>query len=254
MLHPWLLPVLFLTGLAAGFVDSIAGGGGLITLPVLLSFGLGPQQALGTNKLQGTFGSGSASWHFVRAKAVSFSECARGFLFSLLGGVAGALAVQHLDPSLLKRAIPILLIAVALYIFLKPGLGERDLQPRMPRLLFDVLFGLGLGFYDGFFGPGVGTFWAMAFMLALGFNMTRATASTKLMNFASNLASLLFFILGRNVLFLPGLTMGVGQLIGAKIGSHMVVTRGTKFIRPVFLTVVLALALKLLYGTFMGKG
>jgi uncharacterized membrane protein YfcA len=139
-------------------------------------------------------------------------------------------------------------------MFLKPGLGERDLNPRMPRLLFDVLFGLGLGFDDGFFGPGVGTFWAMAFMLALGFNMTRATASTKLMNFASNIASLLFFVLGRNVLFLPGLTMGVGQLIGAKIGSHMVVTRGTKFIRPVFLTVVLALALKLLYGTFLHKG
>jgi uncharacterized membrane protein YfcA len=254
MLHPWLLPVLFVTGLVAGFVDSIAGGGGLITLPVLLSFGLGPQQALGTNKLQGTFGSGSASWHFVRAGTVSFSECARGFLFSLLGGVAGALAVQHLDPSLLKRAIPILLIAVALYFFLKPSLGERDLHPRMPRFWFDLLFGLGLGFYDGFFGPGTGTFWAMAFMLALGFNMTRATASTKLMNFASNLASLLFFILGGNVLLLPGLTMGIGQLIGAKIGSHMVVTRGTKFIRPVFLTVVLALALKLLYATFLGKG
>ncbi len=250
MLHPWLLPVLFLTGLVAGFVDSIAGGGGLITLPVLLSFGLAPQQALGTNKLQGTFGSGSASWHFIRAKTVSFSECARGFLFSLLGAACGALAVQHLDPSLLKRAIPILLIVVAFYTLLRPNLGERDLHPRMPRFSFDLLFGLGLGFYDGFFGPGTGTFWAMAFMLGLGFNMTRATASTKLMNFASNIASLFFFLLGRNVFFLPGLTMGIGQLIGAKIGSHMVVTRGTKFIRPIFLTVVVVLALKLLYATF----
>jgi uncharacterized membrane protein YfcA len=250
MPRPWFLPVLFLTGFVAGFVDSIAGGGGLITLPVLLSFGLPPQQALGTNKLQGTFGSGSASWHFVRAKTVSFDECARGFLFSLLGAAAGALAVQHLDPFLLKRAIPILLIAVAFYTMLKPGLGECDLHPRMPRFSFDLVFGLTLGFYDGFFGPGAGTFWAMAFMLALGFNMTRATASTKLMNFASNIASLLFFFLGRNVFLVPGFTMGIGQLIGAQIGSHMVITRGTKFIRPVFLSVVLALALKLLYATF----
>src|SRR5215472_8341279 len=133
MLHHWFLPVLFCTGLAAGFVDSIAGGGGLITLPVLLSFGLDPQLALGTNKLQGTFGSGSASWHFVRAKTVSFSECTRGFLFSLVGAACGALAVQHLDPSMLRRAIPILLIAVAFYTLLKPGLGERDLHPWMPR-------------------------------------------------------------------------------------------------------------------------
>ncbi len=156
MLKPWHLPILFGTGLIAGFVDSIAGGGGLITLPVLLSLGLGPQQALGTNKLQASFGSGSAAWHYAKAKAVPLKDCARGFVLSFLGAALGALAVQQGAPSFLKRAIPILLIAVAVFTLLKPTLGSQDLHPRMRREWFDLIFGLGIGFYDGFFGPGTG--------------------------------------------------------------------------------------------------
>jgi uncharacterized membrane protein YfcA len=250
MFKLWHLPFLFLTGLAAGFVDSIAGGGGLITLPVLLSFGLNPQHALGTNKLQATFGSGSASWHYARAGTVPLRDCTRGFVLTLVGAALGALAVQQLDPSFLKRAIPVLLIGVAIYILLKPRLGAEDLHPRMARRVFDLTFGLLLGFYDGFFGPGVGTFWMMAFMLGLGFNMTRATGYAKVMNFASNVSSLAFFLLGGNVWFTAGLVMGVGQVIGAKIGAGMVIARGTKFIRPVFISVVLALTLKLLYDAY----
>jgi uncharacterized membrane protein YfcA len=116
----------------------------------------------------------------------------------------------------------------------------------MNRGWFDALFGLGLGFYDGFFGPGTGTFWTLAYMVGLGFNMTRATGYTKVMNFASNLSSLAFFLLGGKVLFIAGLVMGAGQLIGARIGARLVVARGTRFIRPVFLTVVSLLAIKLL--------
>ena len=246
----WQLPLLFATGLAAGFVDSIAGGGGLITLPVLLSLGLPPQEALGTNKLQGTFGSGSAAAHYAAAKTVSLRDCLRGFIFTLVGAALGAVVVQKIDPSFLRRAIPVLLILVAAYVLWKPKLGTEDLHPRMDRAAFDMLFGLALGFYDGFFGPGTGTFWAMAYMLGLGFNMTRATGYTKVMNFASNLSSLALFLLGRKVVFVMGLTMGIGQLLGARIGSRMVISRGTRFIRPIFLAVVLALTLKLLYDAF----
>src|SRR5512138_147076 len=117
-LSPWLYPLLFLTGLAAGFVDSIAGGGGLITIPVLLSVGMPPQLALGTNKLQATFGSGSAAWHYAHAGTVDWRDCSRGFLLSAIGAVAGTLTVQQLDPSFLKRAIPVLLGLVALYVLL----------------------------------------------------------------------------------------------------------------------------------------
>jgi uncharacterized protein len=250
MFKLWHLPLLFLVGLVAGFVDSIAGGGGLITLPVLLSFGLDPRHALATNKLQATFGSGSAAWHYARAGTVPVKDCTRGFLLSLTGAALGTLAVRQVDPSFLRRFIPVLLIAVALYTLLRPQLGEKDLHPRMSRGAFDLTFGLLIGFYDGLFGPGTGTFWTMAFMVGLGFNMTRATGYAKVMNFASNLSSLVFFLPGGNVGWGAGLVMGVGQVLGAKAGSHMVITRGTKFIRPIFISAVLALTLKLLYDTY----
>jgi uncharacterized membrane protein YfcA len=253
MFELWQLPLLFLTGLAAGFVDSIAGGGGLITLPVILSFGGDPQQALGTNKLQATFGSASATWHYGRAGAVNLRDCVRGCLITFLGAAIGTLGVQQVGPHVLKVAIPLLLLAVATYTLLRPQLGEQDLHPRMARAKFDFTFGLLLGFYDGFFGPGTGTFWTMAFVLAMGFNLTRATGYTKVMNFASNLCSLAFFAIGGKVDYAAGVVMGAGQLIGARFGSNMVMVRGTKFIRPVFITVVVALTLKLLYDAYLKR-
>jgi hypothetical protein len=169
----------------------------------------------------------------------------------MAGAALGTLAVQRLDPAFLKRVIPVLLLAVAIYTLLKPRLGSEDIHPRMNRLVFDAVFGLGIGFYDGFFGPGTGTFWTMAFMLGLGFNLTRATGYAKVVNFASNISSLAFFLASGSVLFVAGLTMGLGQLIGAQIGARMVMTRGTRFIRPIFITVVLALTAKLLYGAYV---
>ena len=228
------LPLLFGVGLAAGFVDSIAGGGGMITLPVLLSFGLPPQTALATNKLQAVFGSATAAVHYSRAGTVAPRECVAGFLYTFAGAALGTIVVRQMDPSFLRVAIPLLLICVALYMLVHPGTGSEDGPRRMSRGRFDVLFGLGLGFYDGFFGPGTGTFWTMAFMLALGFNMVRATGGAKIMNFSSNLASILFFSTGGHVLLAAGIVMGAGQVVGARIGAGMVVTRGRKFIRPVF--------------------
>ena len=254
MIELWQLPILFCAALAAGFVDSIAGGGGLISLPVLLSCGLDPRVALGTNKLQGTFGSASASWHYAAAGTMQLGDCVRGFCLTLAGSVAGAGAVQQLDPTLLRKIILVMLVAIATFVWFRPKLGERDLHPRMSRGVFDVTAGLALGFYDGFFGPGTGTFWAIAFVLGLGFNLTKATGYTKVMNFASNIGSLAFFIYAGQVIWLAGLTMGVGQLIGARFGARMVVSRGTGFIRPVFLTVVLAITAKLVYDAYFRKG
>ena len=140
-----------------------------------------------------------------------------------------------------------MLIVVAVCVLLKPELGSTDTKPRLPRHSFDLIFGLGLGFYDGFFGPGVGTFWTMAFVIALGFNLTKATGYTKIMNLASNLTSLVFFAANREIYFAAGLSMGAGQLIGARIGSRLVIKKGTKFIRPVFITIVLAVTARLLF-------
>ena len=252
MIELWHLPLLFLAGLAAGFVDTIAGGGGLITLPVLLSLGLDPAHALGTNKLQSTFGSSSASWHFARAGTVNLKECVRGFAITFVAAMLGAFTVRQLDPSFLNRFIPVLLVALAVYALLKPELGHKDHPPRMSRLKFDVAFGLLIGFYDGFFGPSTGTFWAMAYMLGLGFNLTRATAHTKVMNFTSNVASLAVFLLGGHCQFSAGLSMGLGQLIGARLGSKVVIRKGAKFIRPMFITIALAITARLLWQNFFG--
>jgi uncharacterized membrane protein YfcA len=247
----WELPVLFGTGLVAGFVDSIAGGGGLITLPVLLSLGGDPQLALGTNKLQASFGSGSAAWHYSQAGAVNLRETWRACVFTFIGAMVGAMGVRQIGPNTLKIVIPLLLIAVAVYSLRNPRLGQKDGPPRLARLPFDLLFGMLLGFYDGFFGPGAGTFWTMAFVLGLGFNLTRATAHTKAVNFSSNICSLLVFALAGQVNYVAGTVMGAGQLIGARFGSQMVMKRGTEFIRPVFITVVLGITGKLLYDTFV---
>src|SRR5580658_10074982 len=177
----WITPSLFGTGLVAGFVDSIAGGGGLITLPVLLGAGIPVQQSLATNKLQAAFGSAGASWNYTRLGIVALNQCKMGIACTVMGAAAGTLLVQHLDREFLRRALPILLVVIALCVLLKPQLGEKDIHPRLAWPWFYGLAGLLLGFYDGFFGPGVGAFWTMAFMLGLGFNLTKATGYTKVM-------------------------------------------------------------------------
>jgi len=246
----WLYPALFGTGLAAGFVDSIAGGGGLLTLPVLLSLGLPPQQALGTNKLQASFGSGSAMWHYGQAGLVDYRACKAGILFTCVGALMGTTLVQRLDPEFLKQFIPWLLVLLALYVLLRPKLGAENCRPRMSPKVFHFAFGLLIGFYDGFLGPGTGSFWAMAYMLGLGLDLTRATAHTKVMNFTSNLASLILFLVGNQVLFGAGLTMGLGQVLGARLGSRMAIKKGAPLIRPIFIAVVMAITFKLLYENF----
>jgi uncharacterized protein len=242
----WWYALLFLAALVAGFVDAIAGGGGLITVPVLLSAGLSPQAALGTNKLQASFGSGSAAWHFGRAGLIDWKEIRPGVIATFVSSMAGALAVQQISPDFLRQLIPALLIAIGIYTLLQPRLGCQDQEPRMSPHAFAALFGVLLGFYDGFFGPGTGSFWAVACVALRGLNLTRATAYTKAMNFASNLGSLLVFLGGGQIHFGAGLLMGLGQWAGARLGSRMVIRKGARFIRPIFVTVVLAITVKLL--------
>lgn len=242
-----LLPLLFCAAFAAGLVDSVAGGGGLITVPVLMGIGLPPQVALGTNKLQGTFGSGSAMLHFVRAGTVHVRDCWYGVLWTATGAALGVWSVQLLDAVLLKQLIPWLLAAIAIYTLCSPRLGAEDAHARMKPGPFYLTFGLAIGYYDGFFGPGTGSFWTMALMLLLGSSLLRATATTKVMNFTSNFVALLFFLSAGQVRFAEGLVMGGGQFLGARVGSRLVIRRGTALIRPVFIAVVLALVARLIY-------
>ena len=251
-LSPLMLPVLFPTGVVAGLIDAIAGGGGLITIPVLLGIGLPPQAALGTNKLQSTFGSASAMAHFVKAGTIDLREALAGILWTALGAMSGAYIVQQIDPGFLKRFIPYLLLVILTYTIFTPKLGADEVHPRMPRGIFYAAFGLLLGFYDGFLGPGTGSFWVIALMLGLGFDMRKGTGYTKLFNFVSNIVSLVVFVAGGHVVLLAGLLMGAGQACGARVGAKLVINKGTRFVRPVFICSVLAVTAKLFYDNYKG--
>lgn len=249
----WTISILFLAGAAAGLVDSIAGGGGLITLPVLLGIGLPPQVALGTNKFQSSFGSFTATAYHVHKKNVDLFTARSGILSTLLGAALGAWAVQQIDATVLGKIIPFLLAGILLYTFFTPKMGDVEQTPKMSANLAFGLTGIGFGFYDGFFGPGVGSFWAVSFVVLLGFNLARATGYTKLMNFTSNVVSLAVFALGGHVWFTSGLAMAAGQILGARLGSGLVITKGASFIRPIFLTVVVAMIVKLFYDNFIAR-
>jgi hypothetical protein len=250
MSDPFTLLILISAAFFAGLIDAVAGGGGLITVPVLMSIGLPPQTALGTNKLQASFGSGSAMLHFVRSGTVKLSDCSSGILWTAAGAATGVLALQRLDPAILRHLVPWILIVIAGYTIFTPKLGGENICARLSPKIFYPLFGLSIGFYDGFFGPGTGSFWAMAFVLLLGCSLVKATAHTKVMNFTSNIVALAFFMAAGQVLFAEGIMMGIAQFIGAKIGANIVTLKGAKFIRPAFITIVLLITAKLLYQNY----
>jgi uncharacterized membrane protein YfcA len=233
--------------LIAGTIDAIAGGGGLITVPALLTLGLPVPLALGTNKFQSSFGSVSASRHFLNEGAVTLNECRFGILMTLVGAFAGAYAVQQIDTRLLAAVVPWMLAAILAYTLLRPAAGIHEGPPRMGTMAFFAVFGLALGFYDGFFGPGTGSFWAIALVLLLGQTFSKATATTKVMNATSNLASLALFILGGHVHYAAGLAMAAGQVVGGRVGAGLVVTRGARFVRPIFIVMATATLARLLW-------
>ncbi|MFC1764478.1 TSUP family transporter [Planctomycetota bacterium] len=239
--------LLFGAALLAGFVDAIAGGGGIITIPMLLTVGLPPHLALGTNKLQASFGSFTATLNYRRGGLVQGPALLWGILCTAIGAGVGAIAIQAISANLLQQAIPVVLIAVFVYVLIHPDLGTASRPQKFTPWIFYLLFGLLIGFYDGFFGPGTGSFWTLAFVLCLGLDLKRATGHTKVLNFTSNIVALLGFALGGNVVCSIGILMGIGQVMGATLGSHLVLKRSTRFVRVFFLIVVALTIVKLLF-------
>jgi len=156
--------------------------------------------------------------------------------------------VQFLEADLLRDLIPILLIGFGLYFLLSPRVGDLDAHQRVPLRVFALTAGVGIGFYDGFFGPGTGSFFALAFVALLGHNLRRATAHAKLLNFTSNLAALLLFLIGGQLVWSLGLAMALGQVVGAYLGSHLVLRHGVRLVRPLLVIVSLVMSLRLLLG------
>jgi uncharacterized protein len=242
------LVLLALVGLVAGFIDSIAGGGGLLTVPALLLAGLTPMQALGTNKAQSVFGSGSASLAFARKGHVDWREMKLPFALSALGSALGAYLATLVSAEFLRSFLPILLILIALYFAFKPDIGDLPGRQVLAPAVFTATIVPLIGFYDGILGPGTGSFFMLGYVALAGFGMLKATAHTKLLNFASNIGALAVFIAGGAVIWKIGLAMGLGQFIGARLGAGLAMKNGARLIKPLLVTVCIILSAKLLWG------
>ncbi len=245
-LSVYILALLAGVGFTAGFVSSIAGAGGMIALPVLLSVGISPLNALATNKFQSVFGTLSSTINYFRKGHIDFSQLYPALVCAAIGSALGTWVVQHLEGAILEDLIPFLLIAIAIYFWISPRVQDADSKARIRPTNFNWSAGGGIGFYGGFFGPGIGSFYAFAFSSLLGYNMRRATANTKPLVLITNTTSLVIFLLGGHVVWSAALVMAVAQIIGARIGSNMVINRGTALVKPAIILATLAMALKLM--------
>lgn len=240
------LILLVLASFAAGFIDSIAGGGGLITIPALLLAGLSPIDALGTNKLGGMFGSGSATIAYASKGHVDLRSQLPSAIASAAGGAVGALAATVIPGDWMRGFLPILLVAVALYFAFKPNMDDVDRHRRITPFLFGLTIVPAIGFYDGLFGPGTGSFFMLAFVTLAGHGVLKATAHTKLLNFGSNVGSFIIFVIAGAVMWKIGLLMGVTQFLGARVGASLAMRVGARLIKPLLVTACVALAIRLM--------
>jgi uncharacterized membrane protein YfcA len=231
----------------AGFVDALAGGGGLLTIPAMLMANIPPLYTLGTNKLQATAGSFSASLTMIKKGKIHPKQIWPSIIACFIGAVLGAIAVQLSPPDLLTKAIPFLIALIGIYYLFAPNAGEVKSEPRLTRKKWQYGVTPLIGFYDGYLGPGTGMFFALGGITLRGLDMITATANAKLLNFTSNVASLVFFILGGKVLWTIGFAMMIGQAVGASLGAHMAVKGGTKFIRPVIVLMCFAMLTKYVF-------
>ena len=239
--------LLILAAFVAGFVDSIAGGGGLIAMPMLLIAGASPLEALATNKLQGAFGAGTATVAYARAGHVRLKDQLGMAAISALAAAGGALVAKSLPADALRIIMPVILVAVAAFFALKPGISDDTRAQRMAPGVFAFTAVPLIAAYDGFFGPGTGSFFMLAFVMLAGFGMLKATAHTKLLNFASNIGSLAVFIPLGVMWGGGGIAMGLAQMAGATLGARMAMRVGARLIKPLIVVVSVAMALRLLW-------
>lgn len=242
-----ILFLLFLVALSAGFIDTLAGGGGMLTIPALLISGLPPESALATNKLQASFGTVSASWYFIRRGQLNWRALLPAMMLCALGAISGTLLVHYLSSAWLEKIIPLLLMSVALLFIRLPKLGEVEHKARLSLLFFSACIALPIGFYDGFLGPGTGSFFLLALITLRGLTLQQATIEAKAFNAITNLTSLAIFSLTGNIVWQVGLTMAIGQLIGARLASGLIMRQGNRLIRPIVVSMSIVMSAILAY-------
>ena len=248
------LMVVSLASLLAGFVDAIVGGGGLVLVPALFAVypGAPPATLLGVNKSASVWGTSIAAWQFSRRVHMPWHALGPAAVAGFAGSLAGAWIVTLLAPDFLRRALPFILLAVLLYTLAKKELGRHH-TPRFSgrrETLAACTVGLTLGFYDGFFGPGSGSFLVFVFVRWLGYDFLSASASAKLINSATNIAALILFTLKGHVWWHFALALGTANVIGSLLGTRLALRHGAAFVRGVFIVVVSALILKTGYDAF----
>lgn len=246
------LAILALVAFIAGFIDAIAGGGGLLTIPALLTAGLPPHLALGTNKLCATFGSATASYTFYRRNLFIPNQWRNALIGTAVGAMLGAFLAQWLPSAWLNKLLPVVVFACGLYLLFSkaPMAQQHNDAPIAQGRQWPQ--SLGLGFYDGLAGPGTGAFWTISSLLLYPLDLLRASGVARSMNFVSNVCALSVFALSGNVAWLLGISMGLALMVGAFLGAHSAIKGGSKFIRPVFILVVLGLTTRLVWQHWIG--
>jgi uncharacterized membrane protein YfcA len=238
--------IMFCVAFFASLIDSIAGGGGLLTTPSMLLVGISPLNVLATNKFQSCFGTFTSTYNYYKNGLLVDNKKILYFVLSFVGSSIGTLLVSRISNDTLESIIPILLIAAAVFFITNKGPSEVKTNEKL-LILFN-LFIFAIGFYDGFFGPGTGSFFVLTFIIIKGANIMQSTAITKLLNFASNFAAFIIFALQGYVIWYLGLVMAVAQIAGAFTGSRFAIRNGEKVVRPVLVIVSILLSLRILLG------
>lgn len=234
----------------AAFIDAIAGGGGLISLPAFMSVGIDPHIALGTNKLAAFFSCSSSASNFAKSGIINWKVIKRLVPFSFLGAILGVISVVHVNSKFLSPLALILLICVLFYTLKNKNLGKYNnfCEVSKEHLKIGMFFAFILGFYDGFFGPGTGSFIIFALIKIFKFDFVRASGNAKFLNLSSNMSSVISFIFYKKIAYFYAITMGIIMIIGAALGARMAISKGSKFIRPIFLLATTATLAKMIYS------
>lgn len=243
-----MLAFLVVAGTLAAFVDSMVGGGGLISVPAILLTGLPPSLALGSNKCASVVGAATAALTFLRAGHVEWGLLKKQIPFTFFGSLFGTWLVVHIPPLYLKPILIVLLAGVLLFVIFKKDWGTTDDYERKAHKmrLFGLILAFGIGMYDGFIGPGTGTFLIFGFLF-MGFNFLKAAGNAKILNFTSNFASVLLFLFLGKVNFAVAIAMGIGQVLGASLGARLAIAKGASLVRIVFILVTSSMIIKLAY-------
>ena len=242
-----ILTFLFFVGVVAGFLDTLVGGGGLLAVPALLLSGIPPIYVLGTNKFQGSMGTGIATFLLFRKEKLDWNSVKNLMFASFIGSIVGGVIIQFVDTQFLSFVIPIVLVFIAIYFIISPK-PKSTVGNSKPNKKFELFAVPVVGFYDGMFGPGAGSFFAMTGVMLKKLEIIQATILAKPLNFASNIAGFIVFFSFGHIAFLIGLLMMMGQMIGAFFGTHYLLKANPLIIRLLIVIISISMLIKYMFS------